>query len=295
MKISRKKQTYIIAFSFLVLPLLLLAVFTYYPMIRGVVLSFSDYNMFTHKTKWVGFENYKFIFNYKYFYISLLNTLKYMIIVPFIQFFAILLALLVNQKLPGMKLFRTLFYVPVITGAVIVSLSWRWIFDVDGILNNILINFNIIDSPIAWLTNEKTAIYCAMFVTLWRGIGYYMVIYMAGLQNIPSVLYEAAAIDGATKRQQFWKITMPLLKPTMLLAFLMSTISAVKIFEEVFLLTGGKANTSTLLFEVYNLAFTEYKFGRSSALSIILSGILIIFAIINFKFFGTGVEKDAKN
>ncbi|MDN5342887.1 sugar ABC transporter permease [Oceanotoga sp. DSM 15011] len=294
MKISRKKQTYIIAFSFLVLPLLLLAVFTYYPMIRGVVLSFSDYNMFTHKTKWVGFENYKFIFNYKYFYISLLNTLKYMIIVPFIQFFAILLALLVNQKLPGMKLFRTLFYVPVITGAVIVSLSWRWIFDVDGILNNILINFNIIDSPIAWLTNEKTAIYCAMFVTLWRGIGYYMVIYMAGLQNIPSVLYEAAAIDGATKRQQFWKITMPLLKPTMLLAFLMSTISAVKIFEEVFLLTGGKANTSTLLFEVYNLAFTEYKFGRSSALSIILSGILIIFAIINFKFFGTGVEKDAK-
>lgn len=294
MKLSRKKQTYLIAFLFLIVPLALLGIFTYYPILRGIFLSFTDYNMFTHETEWIGLKNYKWVFDNKYFWISLANTFKYLLIVPFIQFFAILLGILVNKKLPAMKLFRKMFYVPVITGAVIVSLAWKWIFDVDGLANQILMNLHLIKEPVLWLADKNVAIYTAMFVTLWRGIGYYMVIYMAGLQNIPSSLYEAASIDGASKVQQFFKITLPMLKPTMLLSFLMSTISALKVFEEIYLLTGGKAQTSTLLYEIYNLAFGQYQFGRSAALSVILSGILLVFAFLNFKYFGSGLSDEAK-
>ncbi|MDI3473299.1 MAG: putative chitobiose transport system permease protein [Thermotogaceae bacterium] len=291
MFLSRKAQKYLIAFSFLIIPLILLGIFTYYPIVRGIVLSFADYNMLRRTTKWVGFENYKYLFNYKYFYIALGNSFKYLIVVPFIQFFSILLAVLVNQKIPGIKFFRTLFYIPVITGAVIVSIAWRWIYDVDGLLNFMLLNLGIIKEPILWLSDKRIALFSAMFVTFWRGLGYYMVIYLAGLQNIPSELYEAAMIDGANKKQIFWKITIPLLRPTMLLCFLLSTLSALKVFEEVYLLTQGGAQTTTLLYEMYDLAFNRYQFGRSAALSVIFSGILIVFALLNFKFFGYRGEK----
>jgi len=290
--LSRRKQKYLIAFLFLVIPLTFLGIFTYYPIVRGIILSFTDYNILRHTSKWVGLENYRYLFNYKYFYIALANSFKYLIVVPFIQFFSILLAILVNQKIPGIKFFRTLFYIPVITGAVIVSIAWRWIYDVDGLLNFMFLNLKVIKEPILWLSDKRIALFSAMFVTFWRGLGYYMVIYLAGLQNISSEFYEAAMIDGANKRQIFWKITIPLLKPTMLLCFLLSTLSALKVFEEIYLLTQGGAQTTTLLFEMYDLAFNRYQFGKSAALSVILSGILIIFAFINFRFFGYRGEKN---
>ncbi|ABX31258.1 binding-protein-dependent transport systems inner membrane component [Petrotoga mobilis SJ95] len=288
MKLSRKKQTYLIAFCFLVAPLVLLGIFSYYPIVRGITLSFADYNMLTGETKWVGLKNYRWLFNYKYFYISLANTLKYLIVVPFIQFASMGLAVLVNQKIPGIKFFRTLFYVPVITGSVIVSIAWRWIFDVDGILNYFLMSLNIIEEPVLWLLDKNVALFSCMFVTFWRGLGYYMIIYLAGLQNIPSELYEAAALDGASNFKKFTRITIPLLRPTMLLCFVLSTMSALKVFEEIFLLTGGANQTTTLMFETYNLAFNRYQFGRSAAVGVIFSAFLITLTLIQFKFFGLG-------
>lgn len=289
--LSRKVQTYLLAFLFLIIPLTLLGIFTFYPIIRGVILSFADYNMLLGTTKWVGLRNYKELFNDKYFYQGLTNIFKYLIVVPFIQFFSIVLAVTVNQKIPGIKFFRTLFYVPVITGAVVVSIAWRWVFNVDGLLNYVLINLKIVKEPVLWLTNSNLAIYSAMFVTFWRGLGYYMVIYLAGLQNIPSELYEAAMIDGASGFQSFFKITLPLLRPTILFCSLISTMAALKVFEEIFLLTQGAANTTTIMYLIYEYAFVRYKFGLSAALSVVFSGILIIFAIINFKLFGAGREQ----
>lgn len=289
--LSRKVQTYLLAFLFLIIPLTLLGIFTFYPIIRGIILSFADYNMLLGTTKWVGLRNYKELFNDKYFYQGLTNIFKYLIVVPFIQFFSIVLAVTVNQKIPGIKFFRTLFYVPVITGAVVVSIAWRWVFNVDGLLNYILINLKIVKEPVLWLTNSNLAIYSAMFVTFWRGLGYYMVIYLAGLQNIPSELYEAAMIDGASGFQSFFKITLPLLRPTILFCSLISTMAALKVFEEIFLLTQGAANTTTIMYLIYEYAFVRYKFGLSAALSVVFSGILIIFAIINFKLFGAGREQ----
>lgn len=288
---SRKVQTYVLAFSFLVVPLTLLGIFTFYPIFRGIILSFTDYNIFLGTAKWVGFKNYKELFQDKYFYIGLTNIFKYLIVVPFIQFFSIVLAVVVNQKIPGIKFFRTLFYVPVITGAVVVSITWRWIFNVDGLLNYVLMNLKIINEPILWLTDSRLAIYSAMFVTFWRGLGYYMVIYLAGLQNIPGEIYEAAMIDGANATQRFFKITLPLLRPTILFCSLISTMAALKVFEEIYLLTQGAANTTTIMYLIYDYAFVRYKFGLSAALSVVFSGILIVFAIINFKFFGAGRER----
>ncbi|HOJ93975.1 MAG TPA: sugar ABC transporter permease [Fervidobacterium nodosum] len=287
----RKVQTYFIAFAFLVIPLSLLAIFTYYPIIKGIVLSFTKYNMLLGTADWVGIENYKTLFKDKYFYIAMKNILKYLIVVPFIQFFSILIAILVNQKIPGIKFFRTLFYIPVITGSVIVSMAWKWIFNVDGLLNYTLINLGFIREPILWLTNPKIAIYSAMFVTFWRGLGYYMVIYLAGLQNIPSEIYEAARVDGANSNQMLFKITLPLLKPTILFCFTISTLAALKVFEEIFLLTQGGSETVTMMYLIYDYAFVRYKFGISAAASVILSFVLLIFTIINFKFFGARGER----
>lgn len=292
MKLSRQKQTYLIAFCFLVVPLTLLGIFSYYPIIKGITLSFADYNMLTGETKWVGLANYKWLFNYKYFYISLANTLKYLIVVPFIQFASMGLAVLVNQPIPGIKFFRTLFYVPVITGSVIVSIAWRWIFDVDGILNYFLMSLHLIKEPIMWLLDKNMALFSCMFVTFWRGLGYYMIIYLAGLQNIPSELYEAASLDGANSFKKFTKITVPLLKPTMLLCFILSSMSALQVFEEILLLTEGKSQTTTLMFELYDLAFNKLEFGKSAALAIVLSIFLICLTFLNFKIFGLGGEKE---
>lgn len=288
---SRKMQVYLIVFIFLGIPLLLLGIFTYYPIIRGVLLSFTKYNMLLGSAKWIGFENYKALFKDKYFYTALQNIIKYLIIVPFIQFFSILIAILVNQKIPGIKFFRTLFYVPVITGSVIVSMAWKWIFNVDGLLNYTLLNLGLIKEPILWLTDSHLAIYSAMFVTFWRGLGYYMVIYLAGLQNISSDVYEAAKIDGANSRQILFKITLPLLRPTMLFCFIISTLAALKVFEEIYLLTQGASGTVTMMYLIYDYAFVRYKFGISAAASVIFSFILLIFTMINFKFFGLGGEK----
>ncbi|AFG35126.1 sugar ABC transporter permease [Fervidobacterium pennivorans subsp. shakshaketiis] len=288
---ARKRQTIIIAVLFLAVPLTLLSIFTYYPIIRGIILSFCDYNMFTKKITWVGLSNYKEIFRNKYFYEALVNILKYLIVVPFIQFVAILTAILVNQKLPGIKFFRTLFYVPVITGSVIVSMTWRWIYNVDGLLNSFLLSIGVIKEPVMWLTDERFALYSVMFVTFWRGIGYYMVIYLAGLQNIPTELYEAAKIDGANSRHLLTKITLPLLKPTMLFCFTISSLAALKVFEEVFLMTQGGSGTTTMMYLIYDYAFVRFKFGLSTATSVIFAGILITFTVINFKFFGPRGEK----
>ncbi|MFP4461864.1 MAG: carbohydrate ABC transporter permease [Thermotogota bacterium] len=289
----RKIQMYVVAYSFLLVPLVLMGIFTFYPLFKGVTLSFAKYNIINGKTEWLGFENYKSIFDDGYFYRALSNTYKYLIIVIPIQFFSLSLAVLVNKKLRGMKFFRTLFYIPVITGAVIVSLTWKWIYAEDGLLNYMLMTLNLIEDPILWLTDKRFALGAAMFVTLWRGLGYYMIIYLAGLQNISGELYEAADIDGASGSKKFFKITLPLMRPTILLCSVLSTMAAFKVFEEIFLLTGGGSNTSTLAYEIYDRAFVRYNFGESSAMAIVLSAMVAVFTIINFKFFGAG-KKEAR-
>lgn len=231
-------------------------------------------------------------------YQGLENSLKYLLVVPPIQIASILLAVLVNQKIKGIRLFRTLYYVPVITGVIIIGYCWKWIFNPDGLLNFLLQMVHILErgEKIYWLSEPTIALWVVMFVTFWRGLGYYMVIYMAGLQNIPVDLVEAATIDGASKTQLIARIYLPLLRPIILICSVLSTMAALKIFEEIYVMTSDTLNNTiipTMVFLIYKKAFggTEFKFGYSSALAVILSLIIGVFTILNFKLNrGEGVD-----
>ncbi len=282
------KQT-IIAYSFIVVPAVIFGIFTYYPMIYGVVLSFFRYD-FINPMKWVGWSNYTHALGSWQFWNALKNSFLYLLVVPPLQLLAILMAVLVNRQMRGVNIFRTFYFIPVITSMTVVALSWDWIFTQNGILNFFLMKLHIISQPVGWLTNPHIALFSIMFVTMWKGLGYYMMLYLAGLQGVPSTLIEAAKIDGATDSKVFWKIVLPLLKPYIMFCSIISTIAALNVFTEIYVMTGGGPYhaTETMGVFIYKQAFENLNFGYSSALAVILSIILIIATMVNLKFFKEG-------
>ncbi|MCD6239061.1 MAG: sugar ABC transporter permease [Thermotogae bacterium] len=284
----RIKQT-IIAYIFLAIPAIILGIFTYYPMILGVVLSFFRYD-FINPMKMVGFSNYAKVFGNWQFLNAMKNSFLYLLVVPPLQLLSIIMAILVNRQMKGINVFRTLYFIPVITSMTVVALSWNWMFAQKGILNYILMGLHFTSQPIGWLTDPKIALFSIMFVTMWKGLGYYMMIYLAGLQSIPFNLIEAAMIDGAKPAQVFWKITFPLLKPYVMFCSVVSTIAALNVFTEIYVMTGGGPyhSTETMGVLIYEKAFENLKFGYSSALAVILSLVLIVATMMNLKFFKEG-------
>ncbi len=282
------KQT-IIAYSFIVIPAVILGIFTYYPMIYGVVLSFFRYD-FINPMKWVGLSNYVQAFTSWQFLNAMKNSFLYLLVVPPLQLLAILMAVLVNRQMKGVNIFRTFYFIPVITSMTVVALSWDWIFTQNGVLNFFLMKLHLISKPVGWLTNPHIALFSIMFVTMWKGLGYYMMLYLAGLQGVPSTLIEAAKIDGATDSKIFWKITLPLLKPYIMFCSIISTIAALNVFTEIYVMTGGGPYhaTETMGVLIYKQAFENLNFGYSSALAVILSVVLIIATMVNLKFFKEG-------
>lgn len=169
---------------------------------------------------------------------------------------------------------------------VVVGITWKWVYADQGVLNYFLESLGIIGEPVHWLTSTSTSIFAVMAVTVWKGLGYYMVIYLAGLQAIPGDLYEAADIDGASKWKQILHITIPLLMPSIMIVTIMSSISAMKVFEEIYVMTGGGPlnSTKTLVFYIYQEAFENLKMGYASAGGVILFLITLVFSILNIKF-----------
>lgn len=280
-----KVKRTIIAYSFIIIPAVILGIFTYYPMIYGVVLSFFRYD-FINPMKWVGSSNYVQAFTSWQFLNAMKNSFLYLLVVPPLQLLAILMAVLVNRQMKGVNIFRTFYFIPVITSMTVVALSWDWIFTQNGVLNFFLMKLHLISRPVGWLTNPHIALFSIMFVTLWKGLGYYMMLYLAGLQGVPSNLIEAAKIDGATNSKIFWRITLPLLKPYVMFCSIMSTIAALNVFTEIYVMTGGGPYhaTETMGVLIYKQAFENLDFGYSSALAVILSVVLIIATMVNLKF-----------
>ncbi len=286
------------AYLFMLPAMILLVVFTFYPIVYGTFLSFFDYNMLRHTSggelappRWVGLKNLIRVFKDPYFYIAMRNSLLYLLVVPAIQFISILVAILVNKKIKGVTWFRTAYYIPVITSIVVVGIAWKWLLGSDGILNFLLVKqLHLFSKAIPWLTNSNLAIFSVMFVTLWKGIGYYMILYLAGLQTIPPEYEEAARLDGASGWQVFSKITIPLLKPTIALCAIISCISALKVFGEIFVMTkGGPENgTLTMVYYIFNKAFTEFDMGYAAALSLVLAVAVAIISYVNVAFFKKG-------
>ena len=205
---------------------------------------FYDYSVLG-QTKFVGLKNFVKAFHDRVFWISIKNSVIFVVVVPIIQILSILLAVLVNKKLPGIGIFRTLFYIPVVTSMVAVSIMWGFIFDTSGIINTALKEWKVISMPLGFLSDKNTAMICLMFITIWQGLGYYMMMYLAGLQGIPQELCEAATIDGANAVKVFTRIKLPMLKPYIWFCSLNSVISAIGVFDVVFVLTKGGPNDAT--------------------------------------------------
>lgn len=287
---ATKQQTTLTAYLFLAPAIVLLLVFSFWPVAFGSFIAFTKYNLID-PPQWVGLANFRDLFDEELFLNSMKNSALYLLVVPIIQVLAIVLAVLVNNQLPGIKFFRAAYYVPVVTAVSVVGVIWNFMYSADGglmttALNTVLRGLHLIDEPIGILTDDRVALFAVMFVTIWRGLGWYMVLYLAGLQAIPADVYEAAVLDGANAWQRFWRLTVPLLSPTILLCSLMSMLAAVKAFEEVQIMTdGGPAQaTYTVLFYAYKFGIQELKFGRALAASLVMSAFCIVLAWLNFRY-----------
>ncbi len=273
------------AWAFMTPGLLLLAVFVFWPIIYSIPLALTDYSVISD-THFVGLDNFKAAFKDHNFLISIWNSLLYVLIVPFLQFFSILTAVLVNSRIPGIKIFRTTYYIPVVTSMVAVALIWSWLLGNNSVVNYLLIQAGLISQDIHWLTDSNLALYVLMFITMWKGLGYYMMLYLAGLQNIPQDLYEAARVDGASRWQLIFHITLPLLKPYVLFCTLISLMAAIRVFDEVYVLTKGGPGTATLTSSLYifQKGMEQFNFGYASALGLIVGAMIAVLSIIVFRF-----------
>lgn len=295
---GKKSRQTAVAYLFLMPALILMAVFTFYPIIYGIILAFYDCNMIRTlddgslaPARWVGLDNFLKLGRDPYFLTALKNSLLYLLVVPVIQLLSMALAVAVNGKIRGVRFFRAAFYVPVITSIVVVGISWKWVFSSDGILNFILVRkLHLFQAAIPWLTDRNLALFSVMFVTLWQGLGYYMVLYLAGLQTIEPDFEEAARLDGAGPLEVFRKITIPLLKPSIALCTIISCISALKVFGEIYVMTerGPEYGTLTLVYYIFGKAFNEFNMGYAAAVAFVLAIFVGFISLINIMFFKEG-------
>jgi multiple sugar transport system permease protein len=257
------------------------------PIVASFFISFTRWNVRTDPV-WVGLNNYRELFAQDAFWEILGNTLIFVVFyLPGVMILALMMALLVNQKLRGIAFFRGLYFMPYITSMVAVAMVWNWIFSTRyGLINHILRTFFDVaprDVP-AWLADKDYALYVLIIVTIWKSVGFQMMIFLAGLQSIPAYLYEAAEIDGASRWQQFWRITLPMLSPVTFFVLIISIIEAFKTFEVTFTMTeGGPLNFSTTLaYYVYQTAFIHNRMGFASSIAYVLVALVAVITIFNF-------------
>lgn len=297
----------LVAWLFMAPALLVLGLFTFYPILCGVLLAFFDFSMLRHTPegllappRFVGLENFQRLLHDRYFWTALANSILYLLVVPVLQILSILIAVAVNQPLRGVRFFRTALYVPVVTSVVVVGIAWKWVLRSDGLANRLLEALGIgrlaqllgVSDflPVPWLTDPDWALFSVMLVTLWQGLGYYMILYLAGLQTIPSELEEAARLDGAGFWAVFTRITLPMLRPTLVLCTILSCISALKVFGEIYVMTGGgpQNGTLTMVFYIYNRAFEGFEMGYSAALALVLAMVVGLISYVNVRWFQEG-------
>ncbi len=279
---SQRRQT-LKAYAFMTPALAIILLFTIVPIIGSLILMFYDYSVLG-QTKFIGIKNFVKAFNDRVFWISIKNSVIFVVVVPVIQILSILLAVLVNRKIWGIGFFRTLYYIPVVTSMVAVSIIWGFIFDTNGVVNTALKDWGLIRMPLGFLSDKNTAMLCLMFITVWQGLGYYMMMYLAGLQGIPNELCEAATIDGAGKVKVFTSIKLPLLKPYIWFCSLNSVISAIGVFDVVFVLTKGGPNDATMVINYYSYtkAFQDFQFGYAAAVGAVQAVVTTLLSIVVF-------------
>jgi multiple sugar transport system permease protein len=274
-----------IAYLFLLPWLIGLLVFVIGPIIASLFISMTNWNLL-NPPQWVGLENYQKMFSDRDFYNSLGVTLKYVALsVPIYMVTGLGLALLLNQKLRGMYIFRTILFMPSVIAGTAVAVLWSILLNPDvGVVNQVLMSIGISDPP-RWLASRDWAVPAVVLMGLW-GIGGGVIIYLAGLQNIPPHLYEAAVIDGANPFQRFRFVTLPMLTPTLFFQLITGLVGAFQVFDVAYVLSGRGGRSSALLFyllNVYNEGFRSSRFGYASALAWVLVILAAVVIIITFR------------
>jgi multiple sugar transport system permease protein len=291
MNFTLRKQHIFNAFIFILPGLLLYLIFVIYPILKTFQMSLYEWNIMPGQpSKWVGIDNYARAFKDPVVRISLRNTFMYVLVtVPGQMILALIAALLMRSITRGRTFFRTIYYLPVISSLVVVSLLFNYLFQSPkGIINHILVNvLHLIAKPIPWFSGASTAFIPIEALGIWKGVGWGMVIFLAALQSIPRELYEAASIDGANAWQRLIKITLPLIRPTIVFMSVMLMIGGFNVFTPVLLITrGGPVNqTQVVLMYMFQQAFDFLDFGYGAAIAFILAAMIIVLSFIQIRFF----------
>ena len=281
----------LIAWAFVLPALLLISVSVLVPALMALVMSFSSTGLdVSEPLRFVGLANLQRLITDPMVRRVLITTFLYLVgVVPPIVLGSLGLAVLVDQRLPGRDLLRGAFYTPVLVSIVVAAIAFRWLYAETGLINGWLSALlGPAFTPIGFLTSPLLALPAVMVVTLWKGLGYYMVIFLAGLQGIPRELYEAAELDGSHGWRQHLDITLPLLRPYVTLVAVVSSIAATKVFEEVFLMTqGGPADsTRTIVYYVYDQAFAELEISYACTLGLALFLLVLLLTLVRLVFSG---------
>ncbi len=278
-----------IQFSALLLPgILVFALFTVYPIIKLFIMSFMEWNLSSMFNKsFAGLANYREVLSDKTFIIAFENTLVYTFVTVPGQMILGLIAAVLVHSVPRFKVtFRVIYYIPVITSWVIVSLVFRYIFNTEGMLNYLLCNvLHLTPEYIPWLNTRWGGLTVAMMLGIWKGVGWNLVVFLAALQSVPGELYEAADMDGCNGLSRFFYVTLPSIKSTILFALVMLTIGGFNVFTSIKMITDGKPmhQTDTVLTWMYYKAFSTGEFGYAAALSFIVALTLMVLAFLQFK------------
>lgn len=271
-------------FVFLLPVLVGFAVFILYPMVDSLYLSFTNYSM-KSTYKWVGMANYVKALSDPTAIRVLKNTLVFTLVsVPLLVFIPVFLAVALNQKIKGIKFFRAVYFVPTMISMVATGIIWQWMFNAEfGIINYFLKLIGVEGS--AWLTSKPWALIAVIITNIWKTLGYNMMLFLAGLQNVPTMYYEAAELDGVSRWKSFTKITWPLLQPTTLFVTIMTISSSFQVFDTIVVMTsGGPARSSSVLVHyIYQCAFKFYDMGYACALGWLLALIIIVITAFQFR------------
>lgn len=290
MKKTRKilKSNEIKATMYLFPALLIIGIFQIYPIFKALAMSFyTKFDYISGKVYEVGFDNFEYVLNDSDFYLALRNTSIFVFFaVPLSIALALLFALILNSDIRFKSLFRSIYFIPFVTSMVAVSIVWKWMLNKEfGLINSILMTFGM--SKVGWLTDPHMTIPILVVISVWKGLGYKIIIFLAGLQCIDDKYYLAAKIDGATKLQRFKHITLPLLKPILIFLFITSAIGAFKTFDEVFIIYDQKAGPLksglTIVYYIFIKFYRHWQFSISAAAAFMLFVIILMFTIIQFR------------
>lgn len=273
---ARRRQTKV-AYTFLAPTLLMFLVFRHGPAVFSLVLSLFDWTL-VDSPRFIGFDNFQQIATDEIFWKALRNTATYTLFaVPPDIVIALFLAMLLNQQLRGLRFFRLAYFIPVVTATAIVAIVWQWMYQPNGLVNGIAESIGL--QPRFWLSDPDTVLPAIAAMAIWKHVGFNMLIFLAGLQSIPVELEEAARLDGAGKFRVFLNIKLPLLRPVIVLATILTTIGSFQVFDSAYVMTGGGPffASTTLVYYTYTKAFTQFQMGYGAAIAVVL--FLLILAV----------------